>query len=101
PSDASPFGSAALTFVNNSLSAPGSATERSDKFSRERTDLPPGVIVTTLAEAAVKHADLLKAHFMVQPQKLGSEKFAALHAAFVGDGAFIYVPRGVEVPSSI
>jgi len=38
---------------------------------------------------------------MAQPQKLGSEKFAALHTAFVRDGAFIYVPKGVEVPSPI
>jgi Fe-S cluster assembly protein SufD len=38
---------------------------------------------------------------MAQPQKLGSAKFAALHAAFVRDGAFIYVPRGVEVDAPI
>lgn len=60
-----------------------------------------GVIATTLAEAAVKHADLLKAHFMAQPQKLGSEKFAALHTAFVANGAFIHVPRGVELSEPI
>jgi Fe-S cluster assembly protein SufD len=34
---------------------------------------------------------------MAQPQKLGSAKFAALHEAFVQDGAFVHVPRGVEV----
>jgi Fe-S cluster assembly protein SufD len=34
---------------------------------------------------------------MAQPQKLGSTKFAALHEAFVQDGAFIFVPKGVEV----
>jgi Fe-S cluster assembly protein SufD len=67
----------------------------------QRRDLPTGVIVTTLAEAATKHADLLKAHFMAQPQKLGSEKLASLHAAFVADGAFVYVPRGVEVTEPI
>ena len=78
---------ASLTFVNNTLMR-GAASE---------TKLPAGVIVTTLADAAVKHPDLLRAHFMAQPQKLGSEKFAALHSAFVGDGAFIHVPRGVEV----
>jgi hypothetical protein len=38
---------------------------------------------------------------MAQPQKLGSEKFAALHTAFVREGAFIYVPRGVEIPTPI
>ena len=83
---------AGLTFVNNTLTS--------------RTALPAdlaakGVIVTTLAEAIVKHADLLKAHFMAQPQKLGSEKFAAVHTAFVTDGSFIYVPKGVEVPAPI
>lgn len=89
---ASPFGPAALTLFNNSV--------------LDRTALAPeianqGVIVTTLRDAVTKHADLLKAHFMAQPQKLGSEKFAALHAAFVGDGAFIYVPRGTELAAPI
>jgi Fe-S cluster assembly protein SufD len=38
---------------------------------------------------------------MAQPQRLGSAKFAALHTAFVGEGAFIHVPSGVEVPEPI
>lgn len=83
---------AAITFINN-------LAIRSDE--RERAALPAGVIVTTLAEAAEKHADLLRAHFMAQPQKLGSDKFAALHAAFLRDGAFIYIPRGVTLASPI
>lgn len=78
---------ASLTFVNNTA-VRGATSD---------TKLPGGVIVTTIAEAALHHPELLKAHFMAQPQKLGSDKFAALHAAFVRDGAFIYVPRGVEV----
>ncbi len=90
PSPAFPFGPAALWFANNVRSG-----------ERPRAGLPPGVIVTTLAEAAAKHADLLKAHFMAQPQKLGSEKFAALHTAFVRDGAFIYIPRSVQVAEPI
>jgi len=85
-----PFGPG-LTFLNNTL-AP-----RADR----RPELPPGVIVTTLSEAIVKHADLLQRHFMAQPQKLGSDKFTALHIAFVSDGAFIYVPRGVELTAPI
>jgi Fe-S cluster assembly protein SufD len=60
-----------------------------------------GVVVTTLAEALAKHPSLLREHFMAQPQKLGSAKFAALHEAFVLDGAFIFVPRGVEVEKPI
>lgn len=87
-----PFGTPALTFANNLLI--------SDTASK--TDLTAkGVIISTLAEATTKHADILKAHFMAQPQKLGSAKFAALHIAFVADGAFIYVPKGVELTEPI
>jgi Fe-S cluster assembly protein SufD len=82
---------ASLTFVNN-IALRGAVSE---------SKLPAGVIVTTLAEAITKHPDLLRTHFMAQPQKLGSEKFASLHTAFVNDGAVIFVPRGVEVPLPI
>ncbi len=89
---ASPFGPAALTFLNNA---------RSGFPALPAALAAQGVIVTTLAEAVVRHSALLQAHFMAQPQKLGSEKFAALHTAFVGDGAFIYIPRGVTVSEPI
>ncbi len=85
-------GVAALTFINNVLAG-------STLLAPELT--AQGVIVTTLASAAAAHPDLLRAHFMAQPQKLGSEKFAALHSAFVGDGAFIYIPKGVELPAPL
>ncbi len=84
------FGPSQLAFENGRLAA-----------AKKTGHAPAGVIVTTLAEAAVKHADLLKAHFMAQPQKLGSEKLASLHTAFVADGAFVYVPKGVEVAEPI
>jgi Fe-S cluster assembly protein SufD len=60
-----------------------------------------GVVVTTLAEALTKYPELLREHFMAQPQKLGSAKFAALHEAFAEDGAFIHVPKGVEIEKPI
>lgn len=82
---------ASLTFVNNV--AIRGATSASK--------LPAGVVVTTIAEALASHPELLRQHFMAQPQKLGSEKFAALHTAFVRDGAFIYVPKGIEVAEPI
>ena len=82
---------ASLTFVNNT----------SFRGAKSVSSLPAGVIVSTLAEAVAQHPELLQRHFMAQPQKLGSEKFAALHTAFVRDGAFIHVPRGVEVPAPI
>jgi Fe-S cluster assembly protein SufD len=86
------FGPAALSFLNNTLVA---------QTEQPAAALPSGVIVTTLLDAAVNHAELLKSHFMAQPQKLGSEKLAALHTAFVSGGAFIYVPRGITVLAPI
>jgi Fe-S cluster assembly protein SufD len=86
----SPFGPSALTFVNNQLMVALADHSR-----------PKGVVVAPIAEALGSHGDLLKSHFMAQPQKLGSEKLAGLHTAFVRDGAFIYVPRGVELTAPI
>jgi Fe-S cluster assembly protein SufD len=83
---------AALTFAGNRL----------ESSSRVPADLAArGVVVTTLAEALLHHPALLREHFMAQPQRLGSAKFAALHAAFVQDGAFIHVPAGVEIDKPI
>src|SRR6476619_2480214 len=56
-----------------------------------------GVIFTTLAHALEKHSDLLREHFMAQPARLGSAKFAALHKAIVRAGTFLWVPRGLEI----
>src|SRR6266403_3788255 len=56
-----------------------------------------GVIFQSLERAMVEHADLFRKHFMSQPAKLGSARFAALHQALVSSGTFLYVPRGVEI----
>ena len=56
-----------------------------------------GVIFTTLAQALENHSDLLQEHFMAQPARLGSAKFAALHKAVVHAGTFLWLPRGVEI----
>ncbi len=56
-----------------------------------------GVIWKPLDVAAREHPGLLAEHFMVQGAPLGSEKFAALHAARVKTGTLLYVPRGVEI----
>jgi Fe-S cluster assembly protein SufD len=81
-----------LSFQNNLL-------ESSQPLPAEL--VAQGVLVTTISEALKRHPELLKAHFMAQPQRLGSEKFAALHIAFLHDGAFIYIPKGVEVAAPI
>jgi len=72
----------------------------------ERDALPEslrqaGVIFQPLERALIEHEDLVRKHFMAQPAALGSAKFAALHRAQVRAGAFIYVPRAVELESPI
>ena len=56
-----------------------------------------GLIFDTLQHALLRHGDLVQSHLLSQPSKFGSDKFAALHEAFVEDGAFIYVPKDLEV----
>jgi Fe-S cluster assembly protein SufD len=67
-----------------------------------RTTMPPelsaqGVIFCPLDEALRDYSDLVKAYFQKQPANLGSEKFVALNTAFSASGAFLYVPKGVEI----
>ena len=89
--------------TNQDLGAPGAGTlllanhqlvyaePLAAKFAEQ------GVIFTSLQEALLKHSDLVRPHLLAQPSKLGSEKFVALHEAFLENGAFIYVPRNVTV----
>jgi Fe-S cluster assembly protein SufD len=56
-----------------------------------------GVIFDNLENAILRHPGIFKAHFMAQDSALGSEKLTALHRALTTGGAFIYVPKGVEV----
>jgi Fe-S cluster assembly protein SufD len=56
-----------------------------------------GVIFCSIEDAILHHAELFQRHFMAQPVNLGSEKFASLNAALTRSGAFLYVPRGVEI----
>ena len=79
---------AALTFVNNRL-VPGGGLPAGGQA--------PGVIFCSIEEALITHADLFRKHFMAHPVNLGSEKFAALNAALTTSGAFLYVPRGIEI----
>ena len=59
--------------------------------------LAKGVIYCTLDEALRDHGNLVKTYFQKLPANLGSEKFVALNTAFTAAGAFLYVPKGVEI----
>src|SRR4029453_6948242 len=56
-----------------------------------------GVILTDLATAAREHAGLVEPRFMTSAAPFDEDWFLALHATVVSAGAFLYVPRGVEV----
>ncbi len=65
------------------------------------TDLPEGVICLPLEDALQEHSELIHSHLLKQEVKLGSEKYAALHAANLSNGLFVYVPKGIEVEKPI
>jgi Fe-S cluster assembly protein SufD len=77
-----------LIFVNERLVS-------SEVFDRDLLDR--GVRFLSLEQALEERPELLRQHFMAQPVKLGSRKFAALHKASVRSGSVLFVPRNVEV----
>jgi len=60
-----------------------------------------GVILTDLATALREHAGLVEPRFMTAAAPFGEDWFLALHATLVTAGAFLYVPRGVEVTAPL
>jgi len=58
--------------------------------------LDNGMIYGSLAEAAIKYPEIVSKHYNTIADNTG-EGLVALNTAFVQDGIFIYVPKGVEV----
>ena len=56
-----------------------------------------GLIWKPLKEAFESHSDLIERYFLSESVALGSEKLAALHAAYCSSGYLLYVPRGLEI----
>jgi len=74
----------------------------SNQFIASRTPLSrelaaKGVIFCALDEAVANHGELLRTYLQKLPVQLGSEKFVALNTALTASGAFLYVPKGVEI----
>ena len=55
-----------------------------------------GVVVTSLEEAALSHADIVRRYLEQELVPAGAGKFAALNAALWRGGVFVHVPRGVR-----
>lgn len=60
-----------------------------------------GIIFTDLFTAAKEHGDLLKKYYMTQAVNADEHRLTALHAALVNGGAFLYVPKNVEIVEPI
>jgi Fe-S cluster assembly protein SufD len=62
-------------------------------------ELPPGVILTSLEQAASEHAELVQRH--LGTVVCGEDMFVARNDAAFRGGAFVYVPAGVVVERPI
>ncbi len=60
------------------------------------SDLPEGVVLTSLETAAREHADLFEKYFAYYLD-FENEPFLALNTAFARDGFFLYVPEGTAL----
>lgn len=62
--------------------------------------LPGGVTVQNLADAAAANSEVVRQH-LAQHARANDHGFTALNTAFVGDGAFVHVPKGVSIQAPI
>lgn len=60
-----------------------------------------GVVFTDIFTAAREHGDLLKKFYMTQAINADEHRLAALHAALMNGGAFLYIPKNVEISEPI
>ncbi|MFJ8257796.1 Fe-S cluster assembly protein SufD [Peribacillus asahii] len=60
-----------------------------------------GVIFTDILTAARDYAELVQKYFMKDGVKVNEHRLTALHAALLNGGAFLYVPKNVEVKEPI
>ncbi|RSK29430.1 Fe-S cluster assembly protein SufD [Bacillus sp. HMF5848] len=59
-----------------------------------------GVVFTDIYTAVKEHEDLVKKYYM-NGVKIDEHKLAALHAAYMNGGVFVYVPKNVEVKTPL
>lgn len=58
---------------------------------------PEGVLFMGLHEALEKHGDLVAKYFMTEGVQVNEDRLAALNAALVNGGVFVYVPKNVQL----
>ncbi|WML54633.1 Fe-S cluster assembly protein SufD [Neobacillus sp. PS3-12] len=60
-----------------------------------------GVVFTDIFTAVREHGDLVQKYLMTQGVKMDEHRLAAIHAALINGGAFLYVPKNVEISEPI
>ncbi|MDP4107190.1 MAG: Fe-S cluster assembly protein SufD [Bacillota bacterium] len=60
-----------------------------------------GVVFTDIFTAVREHGDLVQKYLMNQGVKVDEHRLAAIHAALINGGAFLYVPKNVEISEPI
>ncbi|PLR79324.1 Fe-S cluster assembly protein SufD [Bacillus sp. V3-13] len=60
-----------------------------------------GVIFTDIFTAAREHGELLQKYFMNAAVKADEHRLTALHAALMNGGAFLYIPKNVELTAPV
>lgn len=60
-----------------------------------------GVIFTDIFTATREHGELVKKYYMTDGVKVDDHKLTALNAALMNGGAFVYVPKNVEVTNPL
>jgi Fe-S cluster assembly protein SufD len=60
-----------------------------------------GVIFTDIFTAVREHSELVQKYLMVDAIKTDEHRLTALHAALLNGGAFLYIPKNVEIAEPI
>lgn len=60
-----------------------------------------GVIFTDIFTATREHSELVKKYYMTDGVKVDENKLTALNAAYMNGGAFVYIPKNIEVKEPI
>jgi Fe-S cluster assembly protein SufD len=81
---------ATLVFINGKFA----------KLLSQASNLPKGVTVTSLRKAIESHPDDVEKH-LGRYADTKRDPFVALNTAFIGDGAYVHVARGVVVEAPI
>lgn len=67
----------------------------------KKLDLPDGVVICSLREAALKYPEIVEKHYNRYATTAEKDGFVALNTAFAQDGVFIYIPDGVALEKPV